>query len=550
MTRTRQFLLPVIGSLLFVLAYWGPQYARRGHWEPDEARFVYVAREMASTHSFVIPRRNGEIYVHKPPLMMWFVLAGEALFGDPFGSRLPTIIGAFLSVLSFFAIASRLAGRRVAFYAVLVACTSVKFWSVLGFGQIDALLTGLVLSSVALFLSCSGKVATARILPAFLCAGLAMLAKGPVGLILPVLIVAAIRIPNREGRFPELTSAQWCLGFSAALLVPGLWLVAAALSGAPASYFREILLSQNLSRAAGGYGHRRPFWYLAAEFPIGFFPWTILLPAAIAILWKRNRRLLRQCALWVALIVLFFSIPVSKRTVYILAAYPGAALALAAAADPLWEKRWYRHAATAFVIALPVILLAAAFLLMHIGPESPLLPSGAYMSGIVGGIVTACVAGGVLSGLCMTLLATDIARRHGAMLPAISLSAMLASLGAFALPAFNSMKEPFGLIPVAERAIPPGGRLLLFHTNGESLALHANRRGLRVDDDESMRSAMAVEGSGLAMFPLRHATNLVERFSPSIRETGRLTMGHKTYVWMRFGKEPRPSSSRNGEGEP
>ena len=81
----------------------------------------------------------------------------------------------------------KFAGRRVAAHAVLVVCTSFQFWIVLGRGQIDALLTGLVLSSVALFPSRQGKVGTARILPSFLCAGLAMLAKGPVGLVLPVL---------------------------------------------------------------------------------------------------------------------------------------------------------------------------------------------------------------------------------------------------------------------------------------------------------------------------------------------------------------------------
>ena len=97
MRSVRQLLLPVLASLLFVLLYWGPQYARRGHWEPDEARFVYVAREMAAAQSYIVPRRNGEIYAHKPPLMMWFIQAGEALFGEPFGSRLPTLVGAFLS---------------------------------------------------------------------------------------------------------------------------------------------------------------------------------------------------------------------------------------------------------------------------------------------------------------------------------------------------------------------------------------------------------------------------------------------------------------------
>ena len=550
MTRARQLLLPAAASLLFVLAYWGPQYARRGHWEPDEARFVYVAREMAAAHSFVIPLRNGEIYAHKPPLMMWLIQAGESLFGEPFGSRLPTLLGAFLSVSAFFAIATRLAGRRIAAYAVIVACTSVQFWSVLGRGQIDALLTGLVLSSAAIFLSCHGKVATARILPAFLCAGLAILAKGPVGLILPALIVAAVRIPDRDGRFPELSPAQWFLGFAVALLVPGLWLAALALAGAPASYFREILFSQNISRAAGGYGHRKPFWYLVMNFPVGFLPWTLLLPAAVIALWKRNHKLLMQCALWISFVILFFSIPVSKRTVYILASYPGAALAIAAAADILWEKRWYRRATKVFVAVLPVFLLAAAALLLLQNGKATFLPPAAQMPGIVGGIATACAAGGVLSGASAMLCATDIAKRHGAMLPALPLSAVFLCVGAFALPAFNSVKEPFGLIPIVERTVPADGRLLLFGIDGESLSLHSNRRGKRLDDDDALRSAMFAEGSGLAVFLAQDATNLVERFSPQMRETGHVAMGKKTYVWMSFGESPSMSSPLNERDNP
>lgn len=541
MARARQFLLSALAGLLFVLAFWGPQYARRGHWDPDEARFVYVAREMAAAHSFLVPCRNGEPYAHKPPLMMWLIQAGEALFGEPFGSRLPTLIGAVLSVLAFFTIAARLAGRRVAAYAVLLACTSVQFWSVLGFGQIDALLTGLVLSSAALFLACDGKVATAKILPAFLCAGLAILAKGPVGLVLPALIVAAIRLPDRNGRFPQLSPVQWGLGFTAALLVPGLWLAAAALAGAPASYFREILFAQTVSRAAGGYGHLRPFWYLAANFPLGFLPWTLLLPTAVPALWKRNRTLLLQAALWVALIILFFSLPVSKRSVYVLAAYPGAALIVAAAADDLWTRRWYRRAVATFVIALPVIILAAAALLIRYGPEAPFLPPETRQPAIVGGIAVACGAGAVLSGLCAGLLLTKFPRRHGAILPAVSFSAALLCVGAFAMPAFNSLKEPFDIVPLVERAIPADGRLLLFRTDGESLALHANRCGMRLDDDDSMRAAMASEQAGLAVFPAAKATNLAERFPAQIRETGHLTMGKKNYVWMRFGPAPCPA---------
>ena len=551
MSSIRRFLPLALAGLCFVVAFWGPQYARRGHWEPDEARFVYVAREMAATRSFMVPLRNGEIYAHKPPLMMWLVMAGEAAFGEPFGSRLPTLVGAVLSVLALFSIVARRAGRRIAAYAVLVACTSVQFWHALGFGQIDALLTGLVLSSAALFLSCRRDATAAEILPAFLCAGLATLAKGPVGLLLPVLIVAAMAIPEGAGSIPKLSPSRWCLGFSVALLVPALWLAAAALSGAPASYFREILFSQNISRAAGAYGHRKAFWYLLAAFPVGFLPWTLLLPAAAAVLYRRNRALLYQGALWAAFIILFFSLPVSKRSVYIVAAYPGAAIVVAAALDALWGRRWFRFAATSFAIALPAALCAAGLFLLWSNRGAALLNLPASCgSSVVGGVIAACMAGGLLSGLCVIALVSGGPSRNRAVVPLLSFAAALFSVGAFALPAFNPVKEPLDLVPVVGRHVPAGGRLLMFDINGESLALHAGRRGMRLDDDISMRAAMASEGSGIAVFSEKAATNLVERYSPLVRESGKFSMGRKKFVWVHYDAAPGASTQTNSEDAP
>ncbi len=534
MASVRAILLPCAASLIFVLSLWGPQYALRGHWGPDEARFVYVAREMAAAHSPVIPLRNGEIYAHKPPLMMWLIQFGEACFGSPFGSRLPSLLGAVLSFLAIYALGRRLADRRTALLAVLLSASSIEIWTVFGRGQIDALLTGFVLSSAALFLSCRGRVATIRILPAFLCAGLGILAKGPVGLILPALIVAAVRLPDRDWRLPELKPGQWVAGFAATLLVPVLWLAAAALAGAPAAYFREIVFSQNVSRAGGGYGHNQPFWYLFAEFPVGFLPWTLLLPFAIAILWKDKRILLRQCAIWVLSVIVFFSLPSSKRAVYILSAYPAAAFLVASAAGELQSRRWFRRTVCAIVVALPLLLIAAGFFLLLKGSGSGLLPGHLRDAAIVRGLATACFVSALLAGVGIKLLAVGFAERNALLLAAILLNVLLACVGGLALPAIGPSKEPRELIPLVERIVPPHGRILLYRMDGELLCLHAGRRGRRLDDDDAMRKAMEAEGAGLALFYEDAGNEAETRFAPHIRETGTFMIGKRRYGWARF----------------
>ena len=537
MSRTRAFFLTCAASLLFVLAVWGPQYARRGHWGPDEARFVYIAREMAAAHTPLIPLRNGEIYAHKPPFMMWLVQAGEALFGSPFGSRLPTLLGAFLSILALFSIGARLTDRRTSLFAILLTASSIQFWTVLGRGQIDALLTGFVLSSAALFLSCGGgPVPTARILPAFLCAGLGVFAKGPVGLVLPILIVAALRIPDKNRKLPALSPFQWVAGFATVLLVPALWLGAAALAGAPESYFREIVFSQNVSRAAGEYGHLQPFWYYLREFPVGFLPWTILLPFAIPILWKRNRTLLLQCALWILFVILFFTLPSSKRSVYIVAAYPAAGLLVAAAADEIQSSPWFRRAARVLVILIPLLLLAAGAGLVNSGPASRILPAYLRQAPITNGLALACFAAALLSGLCIKLLAGTFADRHAFILPVLSVTAALVCVGGIALPAIGPSKEPRDLIPLVGQHVPPAGRLLLYQMDGELLALHANRRGRRVDNDAEMLRAMADEGAGLALFYQDAGGDAERRFAPYVRETGTFKIGKRSYGWAHFAR--------------
>ena len=524
-------------ALCFVLALWGPQYARRGHWGPDEARFVYVAREMTAAHSPVIPLRSGEIYAHKPPLMMWLIQIGETIFGSPFGSRLPTLIGAFLTIVALYSIFTFLSDRRTALYAILLSATSIQIWTVFGRGQIDALLTGLVFSSVALFISCHGKVATIRILPAFLCAGLGILAKGPVGIILPVLIIVAIRLPLKDGRFPELTPLQWTAGLAVVLLVPALWLAAAAALGAPNSYFREIVFSQNVSRAGGGYGHVQPFWYLFAEFPVGFLPWTLILPAASAIAWRENRVLLRQCMLWALFILVFFTIPSSKRSVYILTAYPAAALTVAVASDAIHSRKWFRRAASAFVIAIPVLLLVMGFVLLFISPARCVFPAYLRTESIIRGFAFTCFVSAFLSRICAMFLFEPLAERHTFILPAISMAVILSCAGGIAMPALGQAKEPRALLPLVEKHVPPDGRLLLYRMDGELLALHAKRRGWRLDNDHEMLNAMKTEGEGLALFYADDGKDAEIRFTPLVRETGVFKIGKRKYGWARFAQQ-------------
>lgn len=119
----------------------------------------------------------------------------------------------------------------------------------------------------------------------------------------------------------------------------------------------------------------------------------------------------------------------------------------------------------------------------------------------------------------------------------ISICVAFACVGTFLLPSFNDIKSPLEVIPLAQKYIPPTGRILLYDLFGESLALHAGRMGMRCNDDETMNAAMHTEGEGLAIFGRKESHDLRERF-PSITETGEFRMGWKKYYWAAFKAKP------------
>ena len=102
---------------LFLLAalLWGGEYLRRDLWEPDEARYAYVAREMAQDGHWLVPFRSGEYYAHKPPLLFWTINLASRATGLPIGRMPVRLPGFFAGILVLWATArlgATLGGRK------------------------------------------------------------------------------------------------------------------------------------------------------------------------------------------------------------------------------------------------------------------------------------------------------------------------------------------------------------------------------------------------------------------------------------------------------
>ncbi|MCZ7651285.1 MAG: glycosyltransferase family 39 protein [Thermoanaerobaculia bacterium] len=350
--RRERLLVAVLALAIFL-----PGIAARDLWNPDEPRYAQVAREMLESGEFLVPHLNGRIYSEKPPLQFWAIAFFGWLRGgvDEVAARLPAVLSAVVATLLVFAMGRRLFDRETGWIAAAAFATGAKILWQGRIGQIDMLLIALV--AAAMYFWCRGYLERRPLFFRlfFLACGFATVAKGPVGLLPPLLsIVAFSLLARRRELLREMRIGTGLLLWAAPVAA---WLLPAA-AHAGRAYLETMVLRQNFERYADPWHHFQPWHYYLQVLPADFFPWSLLLPGALLAGWLHLRGERRERFLWtlswVGVTLLFFSLSPAKRTVYVLTMYPGLALALAAGLVEL-RRRWPRGRAW---VEAPLLLLA------------------------------------------------------------------------------------------------------------------------------------------------------------------------------------------------
>ena len=524
--------VPIWFILVFALLVWGGQYALRDLWEPDEARYAYVAREMAQSGSTLVPMRSGEAYTHKPPLMFWLMRAGTVLTGGEYNgisARVPTFLGVLLSLWAV----TRLclmwfdpqAAPLIAWRTFFILSTSSLFWLKAGTGQIDMLLLGLEMAALYLLFKNDETPVLWRPAMAFSLMGLAILAKGPVGLIVPIGIYLTANIVS--GQAHSIKKTYWLWGIPLALMWPGAWLLGAKASGASPEFFNELLFAQNIGRATGEFGgHTKPFYYYLQYLIVDFMPWIFFVPASVWVLKNdsASRKHLKMLAGWMGFVIVFFSLCSGKRNLYILSVYPAAGMLVAAAWPYLKQmtKKWTQGS------VYP--LLGIMFLLAVAGIVAPLVVDLPFRGWAVLPLSLVLGAGAFLLVARYRSAGLDLGWFN--RLVAVFLLAEL-SIGVILFPALNPLKTPGVLAAEAKAYLSPSQRLLLYQMNGEIFAFYSNRKGLQIDDMASLGAEMKRQGKGIVVFSQKNRKAIETRFP----KTGSITefkMGGKELGFLKY----------------
>lgn len=327
--------LCITHALLIVTALWALFFLTGTFQLPlmhkDEPRYAAVAEEMFDSGDFITPSLEHKPWFEKPPLVYWLMVLSYSVFGvSGWASRLPSLVVTLATLLLLFQFARKAYGTGAGVLAVAICSTFVHFWVM---GRAVAPDMSLVLFEMAtLYFMFYGIEEQKRpyIYLGHLCMGLAFLAKGPVGVIIPLGILFLYQL--LRGTFiPAVKAVGNPLGVMLFSLVGLPWyLIMIKLHGY--AFVKEFLLVQNVYRFTGvTHQHTFKAYYYLPIFLGSLYIWTPFFPEFC----KRIKEMVRQRStelfflIWVAFPLLFFSVSVNKLHNYILIVYPAVALLLA-----------------------------------------------------------------------------------------------------------------------------------------------------------------------------------------------------------------------------
>ncbi|MDD1644064.1 MAG: glycosyltransferase family 39 protein, partial [Methylococcaceae bacterium] len=267
-------------------------FGRLGGWpliSPDEGRNAEVAREMSQSHAWLVPTYDGLVYLDKPAFYFKTIALSFSLLGESEGvARLSSAFFGFSLLVVVYLFCRRIYDQRTAILAMLIVATTPLYIAFSRFVIFDMTLAFFVCSTIfACFLAeeSEEKQRMRWYLVGALSAGIATLIKGPVGFIVPTLVITVFNAV--EGRFVVMKRAfaprNWAVFF--AVVLP--WFVGLSLLRPDFPYYG--IMRESVARFTTTEFHRTaPFYFYAPVIAGTFFAWSLLLPESIVIAWRKR----------------------------------------------------------------------------------------------------------------------------------------------------------------------------------------------------------------------------------------------------------------------
>lgn len=299
----------------------------------DAAQYASISREMTENNSWLVVKHRMGDYLDKPPLLFWLSALFFKIFGfSDFVYRLPSLIATGFGLFAVYRIGKILYDAKTGHLAALIVA-SCQAWFLFNHDiRTDTLLSAFVLISIWQILEFDQNKKIIHIIWGFLAIGLALLAKGPIGLIIPVFALSSYWLG--KGTWKQFFRPEWLLGILIIFLTISPMLYGLYLQwGTEGLYF--FFWKQSFGRITGENSWQNdsgPFFFIHT-FLWSFLPWSIL---AVWTIFKRSYAFWRDGAksevlTLGAFVLTFIALSFSRYKLphYIFPLFPFAAIMLA-----------------------------------------------------------------------------------------------------------------------------------------------------------------------------------------------------------------------------
>lgn len=298
----------------------------------DEAKNAEAAREMLNSNNWLVPFFNDELRVDKPPLHYWFMLTAYQIFGvNPFAARFFSAVFGILTIISAFHFTKKFTDGKTANIVAFVLCSSVFFIQEFHLAVPDPYLIFFLSFGLFNFYDFynSGRHSSGLLFYASI--GLAVLAKGPVAILLSGLIVLVFLILKKDFTVKRILQLKVILGGLLVLLIATPWFlkVHQLTNG---EFTKGFFLEHNLDRFSSEMeGHGGLPFVTWAFVLLGLLPFSFFIIQGFVSSWKIRKTNDFVLFAWIVsvVIILFFSISFTKLPNYPMPAYPFAAVLIA-----------------------------------------------------------------------------------------------------------------------------------------------------------------------------------------------------------------------------
>jgi 4-amino-4-deoxy-L-arabinose transferase-like glycosyltransferase len=300
--------------VLFVIIACLPVIGLSALFDWDEVNFAECAREMIVTKDYFNVTINFEVFWEKPPLFIWMQALSMLIFGiNEFAARFPNVIAAVFTLLALYRFGKEFFGEKFGIaWSALYACSILPF-IYFNSGIIDPWFNFFIFYGIIQFYQGSIQHSTRSFVWSGLFIGLAILTKGPVGLLLIGGAFAIYFLVNRFKDFPSI--GKLAIFLFTTLFVGSLWFILLFASGHE-EIIQEFITYQVRLLQTQDAGHGGPLYYhwiilLFGVFPASFFVIGYLLNKEIK---RTSMDLIMHGMLWFTLIL--FSIVKTKIVHY------------------------------------------------------------------------------------------------------------------------------------------------------------------------------------------------------------------------------------------